>query len=630
MAATLSISSQEELYHVVDKNGVQYLFYTLIGYNFISGFYLAGVTSLFPEMEEALGISNAILGDLVATSVVGISLAIYFTPLILTELGSASSTLYSALLAAAGLTVYGFGAMYGEWMLVVGINIVGFAFVWLGGSCNTQVSLLELIEGKPMFGFMQGIHALGILSGALVSAGLSQLNVTVYAIDILFSILLLLVVLIPLPYYIRHDAEVRLELHREEVKERVAAERRRLLSNVDTSSSDSDDDRGCHPSSHPSGPESHLDGSGQSDDADDPEIAPTSDSERTLPRSSKLNPSSAAADTDAAHDADSSSFPSTTVDHEHRPLLRSRNGGSSSCSSKQRASSARSEDNSKARGVATTSAGGGGGGGGGQYGTVLSPSSSSSRDVTMFVLLNCIMVCAGLGSGVALSWSEIYVLQDWSTSETVATLGYVGFQLGAAISRFMSDWMLEHFSRKALVMYGCFGAGLGTLTSALACLNPTDGTLVVAVLGFIMTGFFFGPIYPAILGYATTLRGYPTGEALPVVKASTLIAGMVIAPLLFGNIIDLIGYMWSFLIQVVIYGIGFACAWRLRSDRRKRPRSMGISASAGARTVVTSSGGSSGTTTVSVLSTGGQDSAISPTTRLVSETEIAEQLATVM
>eukprot|EP01033_Poteriospumella_lacustris_P004450 gene4450-3182_t len=258
MAATLSISSQEELYHVVDKNGVQYLFYTLIGYNFISGFYLAGVTSLFPEMEEALGISNAILGDLVATSVV----------------------------AAAGLTVYGFGAMYGEWMLVVGINIVGFAFVWLGGSCNTQVSLLELIEGKPMFGFMQGIHALGILSGALVSAGLSQLNFTVYAIDILFSILLLLVVLIPLPYYIRHDAEVRLELHREEVKERVAAERRRLLSNVDTSSSDSDDDRGCHPSSHPSGPESHLDESGQSDDAGDPEIAPTSDSERTLPRSS--------------------------------------------------------------------------------------------------------------------------------------------------------------------------------------------------------------------------------------------------------------------------------------------------------------------------------------------------------
>lgn len=620
MATTLSISSQEELYHVVDKNGVQYLFYTLTGYNFVSGFYLAGVTSLFPEMEEALGISNAILGDLVATSIVGISLAIYFTPHILTELGSASSTLYSTLLAAAGLTVYGFGAMFGEWMLVVGINIVGFAFVWLVGSCNTQVSLLELIEGKPMFGFMQGVHALGILSGALVSAGLSQLNVTVYAIDIIFSILLLLVVLIPLPYYIRHDAEVRLELHREEVKERVAEERRRLLSNVDTSSSDSDDDRGCHPTSNPSGPESHVDGSGQSGDPNDPEIASASDSERTMPRSSKMSSSSAAADPDAAHDTDS--FPPAAVDHEHRPLLRSRNGASSSgSSSKQRASSAHGEEKSKARG----------GGSGGQYGTVLSPSSSSSstssRDVTMYVLLNCIMVCAGLGSGVALSWSEIYVLQDWSTSETVATLGYVGFQLGAAISRFMSDWMLEHFSRKALVMYGCFGAGLGTLTSALACLTPTDGTLVVAVLGFIMTGFFFGPIYPAILGYATTLRGYSTGEALPVVKASTLIAGMVIAPLLFGNIIDLIGYMWSFLIQVVIYGIGFACAWRLRSDRRKRPRSMGISPSA-ARTVVTSGGGSSGST-VSVMSSG-QDSPIPPTTRLVSETEIAEQLATVM
>lgn len=89
------------------------------------------------------------------------------------------------------------------------------------------------------------------------------------------------------------------------------------------------------------------------------------------------------------------------------------------------------------------------------------------------------MACSGLDSGVALSWSEIYVLQDWSTSETVATLGYVGFQLGAAISRFLSDWLLTHFSRRALVMYGCFGAAIGTLTSALACLTPTDGTLVV-------------------------------------------------------------------------------------------------------------------------------------------------------
>lgn len=535
------LAHEDGLQNFVDKSSLNYLFYTLIGYNFITGFYLAGVTSLYPEMEELLDLSNAVLGDLIATSILGIGLAIYMTPYILAELGSANSTLYSTIVAAAGLVVYGFASLFGEWMLILGINIVGFSFVWLVGACNTQVSLLELVDGRPYFGFMQGVHALGVLVGALFAAGLSEVGVTVYAIDIIFAIVSLVVILIPFPFYIRHDAEIRLELHREGVKEKVERERQRLLNNNHhhrEHNSDSDSSSSSSSSNNNSNGNSRHNSltqfqAHQDTTQDDPEVFPSSDSERDafLP------------------------------DKEQRPLLRSRIHSTSNSALGNNASN---PDHHETRNLNASRSNDN------VYGTVHSHHNSShkpKREELAFWQLNFIMVCAGLGSGVAISWSQVYVLQDWSTSETVATLGYVGFQLGAAISRFSSDYLFSTFTRKELIVYGSIGAALGTLASALSCLSRTDATLGIAVGGFIVTGFFFGPIYPAVLSYATTLRGYPTGEAIPVVKASTLIAGMVIAPLVYGNIIDIIGYMSSFLIQVVIYLLGFVCAWYLRSDR---------------------------------------------------------------
>jgi MFS family permease len=529
------------LYDLVDKSSVNYLFYTLMGYNFIAGFYLSGITSLYPEMEKNLDLSNAILGDLIATSVLGIGLAIYFTPYMLVELGSANSTLYSTIIAAIGIIIYGFSSVFGEWMLILGINIVGFAFVWLIGSCNTQVSLLELVEGKPRFGFMQGAHALGILSGALIAAGLSELSLAVYGIDILFAILLLLVVLIPFPFYIRHDAEIRLELHREEVKDRVERERRRYLNNSMRNGSRN------HSSSTSSSNSSDS-------DIDDQTKGQVVSKETNTTSGSDMEDSEGAFPSDSERDCFIS-------DKEKRPLLRSRVGGNSSKNNPISSNTPNASSNPTSNSHDGNQV----------YGTVSRQNTQEKethlRDEWTFLLLNLIMVCAGLGSGVAISWSQVYVLQDWSTSETVATLGYVGFQLGAAVSRFSSDYVFSHMTRKGLIAFGCIGAALGTFTSALSCLSRTDVTLSFAVTGFIITGFFFGPIYPAILSYATTLRGFPTGEAIPVVKASTLMAGMVIAPLFFGNVIDVIGYMSSFLIQAAVYVLGFVCAWALASDR---------------------------------------------------------------
>jgi hypothetical protein len=378
---------------------------------------------------------------------------------------------------------------------------------------------------------------LGILSGALIAAGLSELGFTVYVIDIAFAVMLLLVVLIPLPFYIRHDAEIRLELHREDVKDHVERERRRYLNNMRN------------------GSRTHSSSSSKSSYADDNAEDHVINNETNASNGAGMEDSEGALPSDNERDC-------FIVDKEKRPLLRSRytSGNSSKNYLNNIYNLITSSNNS------TISHDGDQ-----VYGTVshqnIEDKKAPLRDEWTYFLLNLIMVCTGLGSGVAISWSQVYFLQEWSTSETVATLGYVGFQLGAATSRFSSDYLFAHMSRKRLIIYGCIGASLGTFTSALSCLSRTGTTLAFAVAGFILAGFFFGPIYPAILSFATTLRGYPTGEAVPVVKASTLIAGMVIAPLFFGNVIDVIGYMSSFLIQAAVYLLGFVCAWFLHSDR---------------------------------------------------------------
>jgi MFS family permease len=106
------------------------------------------------------------------------------------------------------------------------------------------------------------------------------------------------------------------------------------------------------------------------------------------------------------------------------------------------------------------------------------------------------------------------------------------------------------------MLIGGFGSAIGISVTPMACITSTDTTLAIAIIGFTITGLFFGPIFPAALSYAGLFAGYAGGDTVPVVNAAQVIATFGLSPIFFGNIINSIGYKSSFFIQAVIFMIG--------------------------------------------------------------------------
>lgn len=562
--------SNENLSALITRAHGNSLLITLLVQNFATGVYLSGVSGLYSELKSDLNLSNSVLGDYIAISGVGLVFAMLTTPDLFTYWGSATCTLYSVLLSGISLVLYGFSSISNLTMLSISMIFVGYSFVWMMGAVNTQTALLELIEGFPVFGMMQGVHALGVLSGGLVAGGLADIDLKMWQIDALFAGAVVFSMLAPFPYLINQEIEMQIDNHREEIKRFVEVERRKLLlqrqrlsqlednavvlallasvqqSQSSRSSSASTSRSHSFREERPLLIKSETDlhstndkvTQDDNDDSQRPFLSPPAEDGNygtVSQRKSVKRSTSSDKYGNQRSLKKNKSFDASHSDYPNDPLLLAVGG----------------------EGVDHR---------GGDEDAEVPHDLTDYRDVKSYVLLNIIMCFAGLGSGVALSWAELYISAYWSTSDVVATFGYVGFQLGAAASRFLTDYVIESVGRQYLLVLGCFGASLGMLMTSLACLTATTGSLAVAIVGFVIAGFCFGPIYPAALSYATGLHGYSAGEALSVLNAATLVAGMVLSPLIFGNLIDWIGYMVAFLIQVGVYALGGVLAMQVVSE----------------------------------------------------------------
>ena len=110
-----------------------------------------------------------------------------------------------------------------------------------------------------------------------------------------------------------------------------------------------------------------------------------------------------------------------------------------------------------------------------------------------YYMLYCISALCFLsyfGQGSIGDWSAIYFTDDLNASALESTYGYVGFELCVAIGTFFSDWFVNTFGRKWLLIWSGLLAGLGLLLVVLA-LAAHDHTLSlsIAILGFSISGF---------------------------------------------------------------------------------------------------------------------------------------------
>jgi hypothetical protein len=117
------------------------LYYSLLAYNFISGVYIGGAVGVITELKVDLSISDAILGDVEACSFFGIALGIVLTPWLIEMIGSGFSTFAASIFCTLAIMIYGLSSQVGVWLLAISFVLIGFGFVWVTGSFNTQLSI---------------------------------------------------------------------------------------------------------------------------------------------------------------------------------------------------------------------------------------------------------------------------------------------------------------------------------------------------------------------------------------------------------------------------------------------------------------------------------------------------------
>jgi fucose permease len=149
---------------------------------FISGFGLANWFSRVPRVRDSLNLSTAEVGLLIfglsAGSVLGLVAAVW----LLGRFGARRAMAGGLLLAAAGLVLLGVGTtlLALPSLVFVALAFVGFGLGSVDVIMNVEGAAAERAIGKTLMPLMHGCFSLGTVAGALVGAGASYLDLSVF------------------------------------------------------------------------------------------------------------------------------------------------------------------------------------------------------------------------------------------------------------------------------------------------------------------------------------------------------------------------------------------------------------------------------------------------------------------
>jgi fucose permease len=149
---------------------------------FISGFSLATWFSRVPTVRDSLGLSTAEVGILIfglsAGSVLGLVAAVW----LLGRFGASRAMAGGLLLAAGGLVLLGVGTTLVPLapLVFVALAFVGFGMGSVDVMMNVEGAAAENAIGKTLMPLMHGCFSLGTVAGALVGAGASFLDLSVF------------------------------------------------------------------------------------------------------------------------------------------------------------------------------------------------------------------------------------------------------------------------------------------------------------------------------------------------------------------------------------------------------------------------------------------------------------------
>lgn len=492
------MSYQEELVRKIDETHVRNLYYILFLYNFLHGLILGNFSGLLSSIKSKFDLTTGQLGDALSTASIGAVIGLLFIPRLLVEKGSRVSAIYASIFFLFTYTMLTIASATNIYFGLFALICMGLGIVWMDSSLNTQAALMETMKGFPLFGRLQGTYSIGAIVGALISARLVDDGFEVWEI-LSFATLLYFPAIFTVVYFLfDHQEELIVNQVREKEKERLETLRQQRRA---AGSSRSRRNETADPNAAPMFPEDSE--SESEDEEEDANVDANAEERRSmLPQSPQ---------------------PETQYGTVHN----------------------REEQESHHAYAQFLS-------------FLFSKPIKPHTDFRTLFILSLIILVINFAESAVTYFSEMY-LELWNVSETTAVMGFVAFQMGLATSRLLSDWIVFRVGRKHVMIIGNSVAGIGMGLVAVAGITLTTATLVLAIIGFVTVGLFEGPLMPVLLGFASNLKGFQPGDAIPIVTAFGM-TGLVIGPLVNGNIVDWFSYKSTFFIQALLMVIAAVMA----------------------------------------------------------------------
>ncbi|GAA1018067.1 hypothetical protein Aple_093270 [Acrocarpospora pleiomorpha] len=170
-------------------------------------------------------------------------------------------------------------------------------------------------------------------------------------------------------------------------------------------------------------------------------------------------------------------------------------------------------------------------------------------------------VYVGLEIGVG-NWGFTFLIEEHAQQELVAGYTVSGYWLGLTLGRFLISPIAVRFGIGAGGM--TFGCLAGVAASAL--LIWVAPVFAVAGVGFVLLGFFLGPIFPtamAVVPNLTSDRLVPT--AIGVINGFSVVGGAAL-PWLAGAIAQGVG-VWTLMPFAVVLALVQVVLWRMIVSR---------------------------------------------------------------
>lgn len=179
---------------------------------FLNAVAWASLIVRMPEIKEALGASNSVLGLLLLVSVGGALSALRPAGIWCSKYGSSPVIIAGAIGYALMLPIAAW--LPNAWVFVIGVFCTLFGTATMDMAQNAHAVAIEHASGRRIMGRLHGVWSIGGIIGGVIGGACAGFGVTLWQQALAMSALVILVILLARPLYLpgsadRHEVEHR-------------------------------------------------------------------------------------------------------------------------------------------------------------------------------------------------------------------------------------------------------------------------------------------------------------------------------------------------------------------------------------------------------------------------------------